>query len=305
MDTAFGMSFRKKAAHGLWRQDVFPRLDSTGQPSTTTGASMNFNFEKLKNQVVDTLKKQKEESIFSSKYSLQGLSKGVQNFVGGIKEKRARERQQRLEELEKLAKSDVEAGVWSLVRVKWEIERNSNESGDDPTFVNGIEMLPSLLSPKEEILAAISGAASPFAVTGGDGCCLGIVTNFQLIIFKSNGVTCSPQIIPYETVSSVNMDNGITNDIIVYDGATKHKIPRIFGQQEAVRIVGILNEAIKKFKQEKLFAQAAPPQQPAANPGAGADDNLAKIERLWGLMEKGILSKEEFEAQKAKLLSSI
>lgn len=266
---------------------------------------MNFNFEKLKNQVADVVKKTKEESIFSSKYSLNGLRDGVQNFVGGIREKKARERQQRLEELEKLAKKDVEAGVWSGERVMWEIERTSDEAGDDPTFANGIEMLPSLLSPKEEILAAISGAASPFAVTGGDGCCLGIVTNFQLIIIKSNGVICSPQIIPYETIVSVNMKNGITNDIIVYDGATKHKIPRIFVQEKAVRIVGILNEAIKKFKEEKVYAQSTPPPQPAANPGAGADDNLAKIEKLWAMTEKGILSKEEFEAQKAKLLASL
>ncbi len=60
------------------------------------------------------------------------------------------------------------------------------------------------------------------------------------------------------------------------------------------------------------MAQALSPQ--AAAPGAGpaasaapvsADEVLATIEKLHGLMEKGILSKEEFEAKKAELLKKL
>ena len=58
----------------------------------------------------------------------------------------------------------------------------------------------------------------------------------------------------------------------------------------------------------------APLQQPAAAPGAAPaqaaaapsmDEIIANIEKLHGLVEKGILSKEEFDAKKAELMKKI
>jgi membrane protease subunit (stomatin/prohibitin family) len=58
----------------------------------------------------------------------------------------------------------------------------------------------------------------------------------------------------------------------------------------------------------------APQQQPAAAPGAAPapaaaapsmDEIIASIEKLHGLVEKGILSKEEFDAKKAELMKKI
>ena len=52
------------------------------------------------------------------------------------------------------------------------------------------------------------------------------------------------------------------------------------------------------------MAQALQPQAaPAA--AVSADEVVATIEKLHGLMEKGILSKEEFEAKKAELLKKL
>lgn len=61
----------------------------------------------------------------------------------------------------------------------------------------------------------------------------------------------------------------------------------------------------------QAMAQAMQPQAtpaaPAAQPAApvAADEVVATIEKLHGLMEKGILSKEEFEAKKAELLKKL
>lgn len=61
----------------------------------------------------------------------------------------------------------------------------------------------------------------------------------------------------------------------------------------------------------QAMAQAMQPQTPAgaataAAPAAiSADEVVATIEKLHGLMEKGILAKEEFEAKKAELLKKL
>jgi hypothetical protein len=57
-------------------------------------------------------------------------------------------------------------------------------------------------------------------------------------------------------------------------------------------------------QEEQQYAEQAPP--PAAAPAAPAapseDDAIAQIEKLGALKEKGLLTEEEFTAQKAKLL---
>jgi hypothetical protein len=52
---------------------------------------------------------------------------------------------------------------------------------------------------------------------------------------------------------------------------------------------------------EQEVAQQAPP--PAAAPAAAEDDSLARLERLGQLKAQGILTEEEFTAEKMKILS--
>ena len=54
-------------------------------------------------------------------------------------------------------------------------------------------------------------------------------------------------------------------------------------------------------QEEQQYAEQAPP--PAVAPAAPSeDDAIAQIEKLGALKEKGLLTDEEFTAQKAKLL---
>lgn len=62
------------------------------------------------------------------------------------------------------------------------------------------------------------------------------------------------------------------------------------------------------YQQQAQQAQqyAPPPPAPAAPAAAGADgggDLIAQLERLGELRDKGVLTDEEFAAQKARLLS--
>ncbi len=49
-------------------------------------------------------------------------------------------------------------------------------------------------------------------------------------------------------------------------------------------------------------AYAPPPQQYAPPPAAQAEDPIAQLERLGALKAQGLLTEEEFAAQKAKIL---
>ncbi|NEA58465.1 SHOCT domain-containing protein [Streptomyces sp. SID13666] len=67
---------------------------------------------------------------------------------------------------------------------------------------------------------------------------------------------------------------------------------------------------VRQHQQEKFAgqeaeqaAQAQAAQQQPAAPAAPADDTISRLERLAGLKTQGILTEEEFAAEKAKILS--
>jgi hypothetical protein len=57
---------------------------------------------------------------------------------------------------------------------------------------------------------------------------------------------------------------------------------------------------------EEAYAQAPPPPPPpqAAAPAVSAEERLVQLERLGGLLSQGVLTQEEFAAEKARILSS-
>ncbi len=60
-------------------------------------------------------------------------------------------------------------------------------------------------------------------------------------------------------------------------------------------------------QQDQLAAQQPPPQQPAAPPPAapaGGGDLIAQLKELAELKDQGILTQEEFDAQKRRILAS-
>jgi hypothetical protein len=79
----------------------------------------------------------------------------------------------------------------------------------------------------------------------------------------------------------------------VVGGVSRHQANR---QQQAA-------EAAAYEQQQAVPMQAAPAPQPSYAPGpAVSDDTVAQLERLGKLKQEGILTDEEFAAQKAKIL---
>lgn len=60
----------------------------------------------------------------------------------------------------------------------------------------------------------------------------------------------------------------------------------------------------QQYQQPQYEQQAPPPPAPAAPAGSDMDAKLAQLKQLGELKDAGVLSEAEFEAQKAKILSS-
>jgi len=62
-------------------------------------------------------------------------------------------------------------------------------------------------------------------------------------------------------------------------------------------------EAYQEMQREQQYAAAAPPPPaPAAPAAVGAGDTIAQLKELATLKDQGILTDEEFAAQKARIL---
>jgi hypothetical protein len=58
------------------------------------------------------------------------------------------------------------------------------------------------------------------------------------------------------------------------------------------------------YDQEVGYQQQQPPPAPAPPPESTADDRIAQLERLGGLYSQGVLTPEEFAAEKARVLGA-
>jgi len=64
----------------------------------------------------------------------------------------------------------------------------------------------------------------------------------------------------------------------------------------------------QQYQQQQAEQQQAPapsaPAPPAPSPSAGGDDRIAKLQQLADLKSQGVLTDEEFAAEKARILNS-
>jgi hypothetical protein len=68
-----------------------------------------------------------------------------------------------------------------------------------------------------------------------------------------------------------------------------------------------VSNRVSRRQAERWAAQEPQPQyveQPQAAPPAAAPDPIERLKELGELRDKGVLTEEEFEAQKAKVLAS-
>ena len=147
-----------------------------------------------------------------------------------------------------------------------------------------IKSLPDVLSDNEQIKYLTSGWM--------DGNTWLITCTDKRVIFLDKGLVYGmKQVeIPLEKINSITQKTGLMfGEMHIWDGASKMQIRNV-AKTTVKPFVDAVNQAIEDNKKQN----AAPQQQ--------SIDIAGQLEKLAGLKEKGILSEEEFQAQKQKLL---
>ena len=154
-----------------------------------------------------------------------------------------------------------------------------------------VKELPNILHDDEELLYITSGFL--------DGNTWLVSCTNERIIFLDKGMIygLKQKQIPLDKVNSVEHSKGLLlGKITIWDGASKFTIDNI--QKNALDpMVNCINDAIKQYKNNVNNLNSN-------NSNNNLDDDIvSKLERLAKLKEQGILSEEEFQQGKFKILN--
>jgi hypothetical protein len=170
---------------------------------------------------------------------------------------------------------------------KAEYDRIAKEIGDDQFFTRKeLNHLPEVLGDGEVVLAFTSGLM--------DGNTWLITLTDRRIIFLDKGMIygLKQTIIDLDKVNSVSGETGIFfGKIGIQDGASNKTIENVW-KKTVLTFSAKVRDAIEARKNYSRPVAAA----------ESGDDVVSKLEKLASMLEKGILTQEEFLAQKAKLL---
>ena len=177
----------------------------------------------------------------------------------------------------------------SSADLKKEYNRIAKEIGDDQFFTKKeLKHLPLILADGEQVLAFTSGLM--------DGSTWLITLTDRRVIFLDKGMIygLKQTTIDLDKVNAVTGETGIFfGKIKIEDGAKERQIENVW-KKTVVKFTNKARDAIEARKRH---------QNQATN-STKADDVVSKLERLATLKEKGILTQQEFDEQKSKLLNS-
>lgn len=174
---------------------------------------------------------------------------------------------------------------------KAEYNRIANEIGDDQFFTKKeLNHLPEILLDGEQVLAFTSGLM--------DGNTWLITLTDKRVIFLDKGMVfgLKQTVIDLDKVSSVSGETGLLfGKISIHDGSSTRTIENVW-KKTVVKFTNKVRDAMEAKKHSNR------PSQPQVISG---DDIASQLERLAALKEKGFLTQEEFNQQKAKLLGVV
>jgi hypothetical protein len=86
--------------------------------------------------------------------------------------------------------------------------------------------------------------------------------------------------------------------------AVSGRVQRRQAERYAERDANIYAQREQAYDQQMAAQQAPPPPPPAPAPAPAAPDTISQLRELGELKAQGILTEEEFAAQKAKILAA-
>lgn len=175
----------------------------------------------------------------------------------------------------------------SKEELKKEYNRIAKEVGDDQFFTKKeLNYLPEILQDEEQILAFTSG------IMGANTWLISLTD--RRIIFLDKGMIygLKQEAIPLNRVNAVSGSTGlIFGKIIITDGAKDREITNVW--KKTVKIfTNKCQDAIHAINNQAQYSNSQKQQE----------DPYAKLEKLASLKEKGIISEDEFEKEKKKIL---
>lgn len=157
-----------------------------------------------------------------------------------------------------------------------------------------IAALPSVLWEDETIAGAVHGHYN-------DRSGMLVATQRRLIFLDKGWASLKVEDFPYDKITSIQYSTGMLfGEIIIFASGNKAKISQM-AKGETVAFADLARNHINK-----LSAPAptpAPAFQPSSTALDPAEQRLAMLERLAQLKQQGILTDDEFLAQKAKILA--
>ncbi|GLS03488.1 hypothetical protein GCM10007860_06320 [Chitiniphilus shinanonensis] len=176
-----------------------------------------------------------------------------------------------------------------------EYKRLAAEIGDDQFFTKKeLNHLPEVLADGEQVLGFCSGLM--------DGNTWLIALTDRRVIFLDKGLLygLKQTTINLDKINAVTGETGLLlGRIRIQDGAAERTIDNVV-KKVVVPFTNRVRDAIAAHQaQSKAAAIVVAPQPTSASSG---DEIIEKLERLASLKERGILSQEEFEQQKARIL---
>lgn len=174
---------------------------------------------------------------------------------------------------------------------KAECKRLAAEIGDDQFFTKKeLNHLPEVLGDNEQVLSFVSGLYN-------NSTWLVALTDSRLLFLNKGMVFGLKQTtLDLSKVYSVTAKTGIVFGKITVDAGSEHVIDNVL-KKTVIPFTNKVQAQISALKQGTV----AP--KPVAVSSV-SDSLVDQLERLASLRERGVLSDEEFNAQKAKILAS-
>ena len=158
-----------------------------------------------------------------------------------------------------------------------------------------VKELPNILQEDEELRALLDGMLK--RVNGNDfnGAGLVIATNKRIIFFRKSFIgTISKEEIPLRMVTSSGYRKGLMMSGVVITTANNEASVEYCDKKEAEQFNAIVQELLNEQHSSQNNAQTNQSQP----------SNFEQLEKLFELKQKGIITEDEFNQQKGKLLQN-
>lgn len=158
-----------------------------------------------------------------------------------------------------------------------------------------IKELPSLLHPDEILLGLLEGQLKRIHNRDFNGLGLVIATNKRLIFFRKSILgTVTKEEMPVNKISSASFRKGLLSSSIAITTSNNDSVVDHCDKTVAKKFIDVVQNLISN-----LDSQATRPLQVQAAP----ENSLDKLEKLFDLKQKGILTEAEYLTQKEKILA--